>query len=142
MNTTALVNKIYKNSERRFKKFLSITNLDAVNSTEKLELTKILQQHQTIFHLEQEQLTANNFYKQHIDLQDKTPVYTKNDRLSHTQGNEMNNQVNELLQNKIIEPSVSLYNSPLLLVLKKENNNTKQWRLVVDYRKINEVNEL
>jgi len=38
-----------------------------------------------------------------------------------------------------VEPSVSPYNSPLLLVPKKSlpNSENKKWRLVIDYRQIN-----
>jgi len=38
-----------------------------------------------------------------------------------------------------VEPSVSPYNSPLLLVPKKSlpNWENKEWRLVIDYRQIN-----
>ena len=47
-------------------------------------------------------------------------------------------QTDELLKNNIIEPSNSSYNCPLWLVPKKDKDGVKQWRLVLDYRKLNE----
>jgi len=48
-------------------------------------------------------------------------------------------QVQKLIKDKIVEPSVSAYNSPLLIVPKKSmsRSDKKKWRLVIDYRQIN-----
>jgi hypothetical protein len=42
-----------------------------------------------------------------------------------------------MLENDIIESSISSYNSPVLLVPKKSVNGDKKWRLVVDFRAVN-----
>jgi hypothetical protein len=41
----------------------------------------------------------------------------------------------ELLKNKSIQPSVSPYSSPAILVKKKDGT----WRLCIDYRKLNKI---
>lgn len=48
-------------------------------------------------------------------------------------------QVNQLIEEGIVEPSVSEYKSPPLLVPKKSmpKSAEKRWRLVVDYRQVN-----
>lgn len=51
---------------------------------------------------------------------------------------EVERQVKKMLTNKVIEPSVSPYNNPILLVPKKSDTGIKKWRLVVDFRKLNE----
>lgn len=90
-----------------------------------------------IFSLKNDFLTCNNFYNQEIRLQDSSPTYIKNYRNAHSQKEEICRQVDKLIENDIIEPSVSNYNSPILLVPKKSETNDKKWRLVVDYRQLN-----
>jgi len=67
-------------------------------------------------------------------MKDDDPVYIKNYKIPHSQKDE----VDKLMKDKIVEPSVSEYNSPLLIVPKKSlpNCDTKRWRLVIDYRQI------
>lgn len=63
-------------------------------------------------------------------------MYIPNYKQIHAHAPEINRQVQNLLENEIIEPSVSHYNSPILLVPKKSHNEQK-WRLVVDFRQLN-----
>lgn len=92
-----------------------------------------------IFGLEKEPISANNFYKQKLKLVDSEPVYIKNYRIPHSHKAEVERQVKKLVEDDIVEPSTSAYNSPLLLVPKKSlpNSSEKRWRLVVDFRRIN-----
>lgn len=103
------------------------------------ELTKLCTEFSDIFGLETEPISANNFYKQKLRLGEKTPVYIKNYRMADSQKPEIARQVKKLIDDGIVEPSMSEYNSPLLLVPKKPlpNSTEKRWRLAVDYRQIN-----
>jgi len=94
-------------------------------------------QHSEVFGLYS--LSTNNFYKQKLRLKDKEPVYIKNYRSPHSQKAKVQAQVQKLIKDKIVEPSVSAYNSPLLLVPKKSilDSDKNKWRLVIDYRQIN-----
>lgn len=90
-----------------------------------------------IFHVSGDKPSVNNFYEQQLHVTDSTPVYTRNYRLPHSQKMEINRQVSELLENDLIEPSVSNFNSPLILVPKKSTDGKPKYRMCVDYRKLN-----
>ncbi|GBP00092.1 Retrovirus-related Pol polyprotein from transposon 297 [Eumeta japonica] len=67
------------------------------------------------------------------------PINQRQYRLPHVHKEEINRQVSELLKEGIISPSVSPWNSPILLVPKKSQDGQKTFRLVVDFRKLNEA---
>ena len=104
------------------------------------EMSTLCQKYTDIFALETDMITSNNFYEQKLRLKDPTPVFIKNYKLPHSQKPEMARQVQKLLDDDIIEPSQSEYNSPLLLVPKKSlpHDTEKRWRLVIDYRRVND----
>ncbi|XP_036319240.1 uncharacterized protein LOC118733784 [Rhagoletis pomonella] len=53
---------------------------------------------------------------------------------------EIDRQINEMLRENIIRHSKSPYNSPLWIFEKKSTcENEKKWRLVIDFRKLNEI---
>lgn len=79
-----------------------------------------------IFALEGDSLSSNNFYKQNINLSDHVPVYIKNYRSPEIHQQEIDTQVDKLLNDNIIQASVSPYNSPILLVPKKSTTDTKK----------------
>jgi hypothetical protein len=69
-----------------------------------------------------------------IPLQENAvPPNTRPYRVPHKHKDELERQIKELLQAKIIRPSTSPFASPIILVKKKDHS----WRLCVDYRKLN-----
>lgn len=100
-------------------------------------LMPLLEKYSDVFALSTDKMTQNNFYEQKLRLKDDTPVFTKNYRLPISQKTEINKQVQKLIDNDLIEPSQSSYNSPLILVPKKSTDGTKKWRMCVDYRQLN-----
>ena len=113
---------------------LQLTHIDPKNKT---ELEHLCIQYNDIFAIQDDYLTTNNFYKQEILLNDKSPVYIKNYRTPETQKLEIDQQVRKMLDQNIIQNSTSPYNSPILLVPKKNNTGDNKWRLVVDFRQLN-----
>lgn len=103
----------------------------------KEKLKELCFKYNDIFALQGDTLTANNFYKQKITLQDGNSVYIKNYRTPEAHLEEIDKQVNKMLADKIIQPSISSFNSPILLVPKKSETDEKKWRLVVDFRQLN-----
>lgn len=62
------------------------------------------------------------------------PVSQRAYRLPHHQKDAMESLVSQLLQSKMIQPSMSPYSSPVILVKQKDGT----WRLCVDYRQLND----
>lgn len=122
----------------RVKKLLSELNLSHLNSSDRKELEIICAKYSDIFFLQGDKLGTANVVEQSITIKPNTmPVYTKPYRLPQSSKSEINKQVEKMLQDNIIEPSSSEWNSPILLVPKKSDGE-KKWRLVVDYRKLND----
>lgn len=66
-------------------------------------------------------------------------LYSKIYRYPQIHEVEIERQMKEMLKQGIIRESESPYNSPLWIVPKKmDNSNIKKWRIVIDYRKLNE----
>lgn len=97
-------------------------------------LLELCTQYSDIFALKSDKMSINNFYEQSLRITDNEPVFIKNYRTPHSSKTEINKQVQNLLVNDLIEPAMSNYNSPIILVPKK--GNTK-WRLCIDYRRLN-----
>lgn len=124
--------------EKRNQKLFEELKFDDIEDRDaKAQLKQLCINYSDVFALEGEKLTANNFYKQQIHLNSNGPVYIKNYRTPEAQKEEMNIQINKMVDDGIIQPSISPYNSPILLVPKKSNTNEKKWRLVVDFRQLN-----
>ena len=68
----------------------------------------------------------------------QNPIFTKQFRLPIQDEKIIQNKVQELLKNDIIRRASSPYNSPVFLV-KQQGKGRDDYRMVIDYRKINEL---
>lgn len=120
-----------------------LSNLDLGNckGNEGDLIQKICTKFNDIFHLENDKLTHTDVLKHRIHIKPgTTPIFTRQYRLPETQRAEVNHQLREMEENGIIEPSNSAWNSPVILVKKKSDATGEQkFRLVVDFRKLNDV---
>lgn len=124
-------------TQKRNNEILKEVDLTNVPDYAKNDLKQLITKYTDIFSLPDEPVTTNNFYEQTINLNDPVPTYIPNYKTIHSQSNEIQSQVNKMLKDNIIEPSVSSYNSPILLVPKKSTDDKKKWRLVIDFRQLN-----
>ena len=124
------------NDNERANKLLNII-LPNIPSHCKHKLTNVILEFQDIFALKEDKMTVNNFYEQSLKTISPKPTYIKNYRTPFSQKVEIDRQIQNLVDNDLIEPSCSSYNSPLLLVPKKSTDNNRKWRLCVDYRSVN-----
>jgi hypothetical protein len=111
--------------------------LDHLNSEEIAVMES--REYQDICHLPGDKLSCTSAVKHSINTVPGTnPINTRPYRLPEAQKAEVDRQVTKLLKEGIIEGSNSPWNSPLLIVPKKEDaSGEKKWRLVVDFRKLN-----
>lgn len=118
---------------------LSFIRTQHMNSEEKHHIEHICKKFSDIFHKPDTPLTFTNQIKHHIKTKDEIPIYTKSYRYPHVHKPEVEKQVQSMLEQKIIRPSESPWSSPIWVVPKKPDASGKiKWRIVVDYRKINE----
>lgn len=86
-----------------------------------------------------EKLTFTTTVVGEITTKNETPVYSRYYPYPMHLKDEVESQIQELLDNGIIRPSRSPYNSPIWIVPKKlDASGKKKYRLVIDYRKLNE----
>lgn len=125
----------------RKSKLLNLLKLDHLNTEEKESLLPIFEKYSDIFYLPGDKLTTTNVYQQKIHLKPNTsPVYVKPYRLPHALKPEIKKNIEKMIADDIIEECQSEWSSPILLVPKKNEEGTdKQWRLVVDFRKVNDT---
>lgn len=123
----------------RVKTLFSLLNLKNLNVEEQKSIENICAKFPDIFHLPGDKLSTTPVYEQSIKLKPcSTPVYTKPYRLPHAHKAEIDKQIESMLEAGIIEESQSAWSSPLLLVPKKvDPGKEKKWRVVIDYRKLN-----
>lgn len=136
--TIYYIDEVEKNSEREQLLIKTLSNNTSISNNK--NLLNLCTEYSDIFALKTDRMTTNNFYEQTLRTIDNEPVYIKNYRNPHSTRNEIQNQVNNLLANDLIEPSMASYNSPIILVPKKGYNNenkSKKWRLCIDYRRLN-----
>jgi RNase H-like domain found in reverse transcriptase/Reverse transcriptase (RNA-dependent DNA polymerase)/Integrase zinc binding domain/Integrase core domain/Retroviral aspartyl protease len=115
-------------------------DLHHLDESEKGGIKRICAKFADIFHLSGDKLTSTDMYKQQIRLKpNSAPVYVKPYRLPFSQKEEIGRQIDKMLEDGIIEKSNSEWSSPILVVPKKsDENGNKKWRVVIDYRRLNE----
>lgn len=104
----------------------------------KRELSDLCRRFSHIFATSESKITVNNFYKQKLHLKDTTPVHTRQYPIPYAQRGEIKRQIGKMIDDGIIRHSNSEFSSPVFLVPKKSEQKEKKWRMVVDFRKINE----
>ncbi|XP_029659455.1 uncharacterized protein LOC115233278 [Formica exsecta] len=112
-----------------------------LNTTDNIIEMLMPQDFSDVMHIEGEPLTCTDTVAHKIATQaDSSPVNVRPYRLPEKHKEEVNRQVREMLKNKIIRPSMSQWNAPLLVVPKKADASGKpKLRVVVDFRKLNDL---
>lgn len=128
---------------KRAKKIFGKLKLNHCTEEEKQNIEKICDEFAQQFYLEGDTLGCTEVIKHEIKLlPDSKPVSVRQYRIPHIQRQILEKMIEEYEKQGIIEKCTSNYNSPLLLVAKKDDfGNKTDFRFVIDYRKLNEITE-
>jgi len=127
-------------SEDKKKEIQTQLRLEHLNTEERKLLVQTCLDYQDIFYLPGDKLSSTDVARHVINVEPGTePINTGPYRLPETQKSEVDKQVKKLLREGIIEETISPWNSPILVIPKKlDASGQQKFRLVVDYRKLNE----
>lgn len=90
-----------------------------------------------MFFLPGDYLTHSDSITHSIDVDKQPPINVRPYRLPQIHKEEI---IQNMVESNIIRPSKSPWNSPLLIVPKKsDKDGNKKWRVVVDFRRLNNV---
>ena len=133
------IQTISEKTATRMEQVLNLISTEHMNPEEKLHVQRILCKYHDLFHLPDEKLGHTNAIQHGIQTMDPVPVNTKQYRFPPVHKKEIDKQVKILLENEIIKPSLSPYNSPIWIVSKKPGPDGEPlWRMVIDFRDLNE----
>ena len=105
---------------------------------QKETLTHFLEQNKDLFSPSLQNLEKTDLYKHVIETEPgKGPVRLPFYRQPPHIRAEIDRQVNEILEQGIVEPSNSIWHSPVVLVKKKDGS----YRFAVDYRQLNKMTQ-
>lgn len=123
----------------RIKNLPELLRTDHLNNEEKQKLFKLCIKYDDIFYREGQNLTFTNEIKHKIQTTDDIPIHSKSYRYPFVHKEEVRTQISDMLEQGIIRPSFSPWSSPVWIVPKKKDASGKlKWRLVIDYRRLNE----
>ncbi|XP_037870373.1 uncharacterized protein LOC119629252 [Bombyx mori] len=128
------------NSIQRTNQVLSMLRTSHLNNEETSALLELCTDYSDIFHLPNEKLTYTNAIQHDIKTTSEVPIHTKTYRFPEIHKKEVDKQINDMLEQGIIEPSISPWSSPIWVVPKKlDASGQQKWRIVIDYRKLNDI---
>lgn len=136
--TIHITNKMNKTD--RHNEIHKLIRREHLNKEENESLNKVIDEFPDIFYIEGDPLTFTSHTKHRIPTTSEVPIHTKTYRFPQIHEQEVKTQVKKLLEQNIIRPSTSPWTSPIWIVPKKiDASGKRKWRMVIDYRKLNEV---
>ena len=104
-----------------------------LSDSEKAQLLSFLEKHRDAFANNMAELGKTKLYHHTVETTTDNPVRTRPYKYAPKVKEELDRQVEEMLEQGIIEPSDSVWNSGVVMVPKKN----KELRFAIDYRKLN-----
>jgi hypothetical protein len=142
-NTVLMFSNSVVEVSSRLSKLRDELRTEHLNNEERISLIKICEEYNDVFHLTGDKLTFTTAAEHSIPTPTIDPtrgINTKPYRIPEVHRDEVQKQTEQMLRDGIIVPSSSPWNSPILVIPKKEDASGKRkWRIVVDFRKLNDV---
>lgn len=130
---------ISPNYDNILKANLKNLRLNHCNQEERDAIRNLCLEFRDIFYCENIPLTFTNQIRHKINLTNENPIFTKSYRYPEIHKAEVKEQISKMLKQGIIQNSTSPWSSPIWIVPKKlDASGKRKWRMVVDYRKLNE----
>ena len=130
-----VVNAVTTVSKRQHKVREMFQNNLSLPELEKEKFCRFLMDHHTVFSLEDNERGETNLVQLEIDTGDAQPRRQHPRRLPYVAKQEVARQLKTMQEAGIIQPSISPWASPVVLVRKKDGT----YRFCVDYRELNAV---
>lgn len=126
--------------DRRVELLSDIVDSKSLNKEETDSILKLLREFPYQFHLPGDKLGHVKDVTHRIRTTTDSPINVKQYRNPFALANEIDRQVDKMVKNDVIEPSVSAFNAPAWVVPKRPGpEGEKKWRLEIDYRALNAV---
>ncbi|UYV84377.1 hypothetical protein LAZ67_X001970 [Cordylochernes scorpioides] len=116
-------------------KFLQNLISDDLSEEQQSQIFSILKRYDKIFDKNNESVKQTSLAKHKIETGNHQPIKHRPYRVSPTERQAIQTEVDKMLDAGIIRHSESPWSSPVILVKKKDGN----WRFCVDYRRLNKV---
>lgn len=114
--------------------------IDHFSNEEQQTLQDLIKRRAQIFMLRGDKLESKITTYHEIKTKPHPSIHVKNYRFPYVHREGVEKQMTEYLKQGIIQPSHSPWNAPIWIVPKKmDNSGHQKWRIVVDYRKLNEI---
>ncbi|XP_043474040.1 uncharacterized protein LOC122506110 [Leptopilina heterotoma] len=127
---------------KRIKLLNDNTRVNHVETRFKENLLKIIHSYHDIFRLPGDPLPGTHLAHHKITLKEDKIINTRSYQPPKCHEIEVSTQIGEMFDAKILRHSNSPYNSPVWIVPKKTDaSGKKKWRVVIDFRKINEITD-
>lgn len=97
-----------------------------MNNEEKQSLNTLLKEYEELFYKEGDKLTSTHEIQHEIVTTTNNPIYSKIYTYPRIHEQEVETQIKEMLEQNIVKPSDSPYNSPLWIVPKKIDSSGKK----------------
>lgn len=137
-------NEREKPAGERSKDVYSKLTLDHCTEEERENIQKICNDFAMQFYMDGDILGCSNVIQHDIKLLPHAkPTHVRQYRIPHSHREVLKDMIDEYERQGLIEKCSSEFNSPLLLVAKKDDfGNKTDLRFVIDYRKLNEMTQM